>query len=146
MKRSSVERRVVKARQRTRTRSIASGEFTKVEIGDSLTNAPVAAIPRPQSDPVPHVLSKVSHASENQSPPKNAELFLYLLLERKDRVWAIGDFVELYSLVLNRLGPSRAKLWAYGEVIRAVWPLARRVIGRGTGLVAVTEWVRRHVL
>lgn len=146
MKRSSVQRRAVKARQRTRSTISTSGDFKKVEIGDSLTISPVPAMPGPQSDPVTHVLSKVAHPSANQSPPKNAELFLYLLLERKDRAWAIGDFVELYSLVLSRLGPSRAKLWAYGEVMRAVWPLARRVIGRATGLIAVTEWVRRHLL
>jgi len=144
MKRSSVKRRAVRARQRTRC--MASGEFKKVEIGDSPMDGSLPAIPKPKSDPILLVLSKVSGPSEDQSPPKNAELFLYLLLERKDRVWAIGDFVELYSLVLNRLGPSRAKLWAYGEVVRAVWPLARRVIGRATSLIAVTEWVRRHLL
>jgi len=124
---------------------VASGEFGKVEIGDSLRDGSLPAIAKPKSEPVPVVLSKVCEPSEDQSPPKNAELFLYLLLEREDRVWAIGDFVELYSLVLNRLGRSRAKLWAYVEVVRAVWPLARRVIGRATGLIAVTEWVRRHL-
>jgi hypothetical protein len=82
--------------------------------------------------------------SEPVRPPMNAEFLLHLMLGADQREAAIGDFLELYWQRFDRFGERRARLWAYCEVVRMLWPVMKRVIAKFTGLVAAGEWVRRH--
>jgi len=78
-------------------------------------------------------------------PPTNCEFLLYLLVEKSEREGAVGDLIEMYPKIFERLGATRAKLWAYGEAVRAIWPRVRRLIARMTGSIIVTDWIRRHL-
>lgn len=78
-------------------------------------------------------------------PPVNGEFALHLLLSKDEQEAVIGDLIERYGQKCERFGEQRAKLWFYCEVLRSVWPLLRRAIARVGGLVAASEWIRRHL-
>jgi len=87
-----------------------------------------------------------SHAPQRSpSPPLNAEYILHLFLKADERDALIGDLLERYSGKCEHFGERRAKVWFYGEVLRSLWPLLKRLIARASGLIALGEWIRRHV-
>lgn len=79
------------------------------------------------------------------NPPRKAEYILYLFLRKDEREAVIGDLLENYSSNLKRFGARPAKLLLYTEVLRSLWPLFRRLATKVTGLLALGEWIRRHV-
>lgn len=79
------------------------------------------------------------------NPPPNAEFLLHLLLRRDERDAVIGDLLEKFAKNRKRFGARRAKVWFYSEVLRSLWPLFRRIATKVTGLLALGEWIRRHV-
>jgi hypothetical protein len=78
-------------------------------------------------------------------PPLDAEFVLHLLLNKDEQDALIGDLIERYARKCERLGVRRANLWFYAEVVRTAWPLIKRVIAKAGGLIAVGEWLRRHI-
>jgi hypothetical protein len=78
-------------------------------------------------------------------PPLNAEYALQLFLRGDERDAVIGDLLERYAGKHERFGERRAKLWFYGEVVRSLWPLLKRLAAKAGGLIALGEWIRRHV-
>ncbi len=78
-------------------------------------------------------------------PPLNAEYILHLFLKADERDAVIGDLLERYASKHERFGERRAQFWFYGEVARSLWPLLKRLIARAGGLIALGEWIRRHV-
>jgi hypothetical protein len=80
-------------------------------------------------------------------PPVNAEFLLHALLSKEEQEAAIGDFLEHYARRLARLGERRARIWAYAEALRTVWPVVKRAMAKISGIsgtIAAAEWVRRH--
>ena len=78
-------------------------------------------------------------------PPARAELLLHLFLKADERDAVIGDLLERFAAKHKRFGDRAAHLWFYGEVFRSLWPLAKRTIAKISGVIALGEWIRRHV-
>jgi hypothetical protein len=78
------------------------------------------------------------------NPPKNAELFLSSLLRGDERDAAVGDLVERYQKIYQRLGKLRADLWFWGEVLWSLGPLLKRLIVSG-GLVVLAQWLKKLI-
>jgi hypothetical protein len=68
-------------------------------------------------------------------PRIRCQFVFRLLLRDDEQEGAIGDFIERHGSKVARLGKRRAQFWAYGEVIRAVWPAAKRAAVRITGAI-----------
>lgn len=92
-----------------------------------------------------HVSIDDSRKEVRSMPPINAEYVLHLFLRRDEREALIGDLIERYVEKCDRFGKRRADFWFYMEVGRSLWPLLKRVVGRVSGLMALCEWIRRHV-
>jgi hypothetical protein len=78
-------------------------------------------------------------------PPLDAEFVLHLLLNKDEQDALIGDLIERYGRKCERLGVRRANLWFYAEVVRTAWPLVKRFVAKAGGMLAVGEWLRRHI-
>lgn len=78
-------------------------------------------------------------------PPINAEFILHIFLKRDELDAVVGDLLEKYKKIWERFGPRRAKFWFYSEIARSLWPLLKRLVVRAGGLIALGEWIRRHV-
>jgi hypothetical protein len=90
-------------------------------------------------------LDKINAQEPTPVAPPNAEYILHLFLRGDDRDAVIGDLVERYAGKYERFGERRAKVWFYSQVLRSLWPLLKRLVTRASGLVALGEWIRRHV-
>lgn len=62
-------------------------------------------------------------------PPRLAEALLRLILPEQDRSYALGDLSEEYNLIVREQGGGRARLWYWGQLVRAVAPSLRRRAG-----------------
>lgn len=78
-------------------------------------------------------------------PPLNAEFFLHLLLRHDEHDAIIGDLIERYGKKCARLGTSRANFWFYAEVFWTALPLIKRALLKVSGMMALAEFVRRHI-
>jgi hypothetical protein len=63
-------------------------------------------------------------------PPANLDFILYLLMSPADCEALIGDLVEIYRNLVERLGKTRAELWYTKQVLTSIQPL-------------LSSWVRR---
>jgi hypothetical protein len=95
-------------------------------------------------DKTPELKTAGEESPASPQPPTNAEFILHLLLKKDERDAVIGDLLERYPKKVERFGERRAKLWFWGEVIRSLWPLIKRACLK-TGLVALGEWIWRHI-
>jgi len=77
--------------------------------------------------------------------PINAEFILHIFLKTDELDAVVGDLLEKYKKKWERFGPRRAKFWFYSEVLRSLWPLLKRLVAKAGGLLALGEWIRRHV-
>ncbi|HEX8179481.1 MAG TPA: hypothetical protein VF525_08055 [Pyrinomonadaceae bacterium] len=93
---------------------------------ESLTLSSLRAVSRPQ-------------------PPLNAEFILHLLLRHDEHDALIGDLIERYGKKAARLGVKRANVWFYLEIFWTAASLSKRVVAKVSGLIALGEWVRRHI-
>jgi len=78
-------------------------------------------------------------------PPRNAEFILGLLVSKEDQEAALGCFEELYRKRVVRLGESRARVWAWCQVGKTVWPVLKRIVLKVSGLIAAYEWLKHHL-
>jgi hypothetical protein len=87
--------------------------------------------------------AKKNQRLRRSCPPRNAQFFLYLFLERKGREEAVGDALEEYSVYIKRVGKLRADILFYQEVGRCAWPFVKRMVAKVGGLVVIGEWLRK---
>lgn len=67
---------------------------------------------------------------EGCQPSAKATSILTRFLRSDDREAVLGDLAEQYSLKVEQLGRQRADHWFYIEVVRSIWPLAKRSIAK----------------
>jgi hypothetical protein len=89
------------------------------------------------------VLSK--NRDETINPPKNAELLLLLIVRRDEQDAVIGDLIERYRRLHQRLGRRRADLYAYGEVCRSLYPFIKRSLFDTGLLLLLGQWIKKLI-
>jgi hypothetical protein len=90
------------------------------------------------------LLLRVTPFGGPNAAARNCELMLSLLLSKAEQDPAIGDFLERYAQKRKRLGRRRADLWAYSDVLRTIWPVVRRKLGKVVKFLVAADWVRRQ--
>jgi len=63
-----------------------------------------------------------SRSTNISQPPRNLELFLYLIVPQSDWDPLIGDLEERYRKLVKRLGKSRADVWYMKQVLTSICP------------------------
>jgi hypothetical protein len=79
-------------------------------------------------------------------PPTQARFLLDLLLSKADRDTIPGDREEEFRDILVKYGPTRARLWFWGEVLRTIAtrnPICRWFLVNG--LERLVEWIFRQI-
>ena len=118
------------------------GEDVRVKIGDKVGVIKPDAV---HSDTSTQGTEPTAPVVLPPQPPLDAEFILHLLLNKDEQDALIGDLIERYGKKCERLGVRRANFWFYAEVCRTAWPLIKRFIAKAGGLIAVGEWLRRHI-
>jgi hypothetical protein len=79
-------------------------------------------------------------------PPTWACFLLDLFLSKADRKAIPGDLEEEFRARLAQYGPTRARLWFWGETVRTIAtrnPICRSVLVGG--LMRLGEWIFRQI-
>jgi hypothetical protein len=92
-----------------------------------------------------HVDEPPAQSTLGPRPPIKAEFILYCFLKPDERDTFIGDLLEQYAKVHERLGERLARRWFWWEVGRSLWPLIKRAFLKTSGLLAIGEWIRKHI-
>lgn len=84
------------------------------------------------------------HQQSTSPPQAAAELLLWILpKDRRDAL--IGDLEEEYqTIVVPKLGASRARRWFWFQAIRSVVPVLRSWALRtsvGAGIISILDWI-----
>jgi hypothetical protein len=123
--------------------------FISPRTHQSLTVRPKGSLPDSvngvEAGRLRHEATRTKAPAAAPQPPLNAEFILHLLLNKDEQDAIIGDLIERYGSKARRMGVRRANLWFYMEIARTTWPLLKRIAVRASGLIALGEWVRRHV-
>jgi hypothetical protein len=86
-----------------------------------------------------------NNRDETVNPPKNAELLLLLFVRRDEQDAVIGDLIERYRRLHQRLGKGRADLYAYGEVARSLYPFIKRLLFDTGLIVLLGQWIKKLI-
>jgi hypothetical protein len=65
-------------------------------------------------------LEAMHAANVADTPPKDANLFIYWILPREDRDEVLGDLEEGYYKVMKLSSPSAAKWWYWCQTARSI--------------------------